>query len=388
MKLNKNNIVITGGGTAGHIYPGIAVADEIKNIKTNDELKIYWIGCSKGMDRSIVEKSMVLKNHNGQSAIYAFKGIPSGKLRRYFSIKNFFDLFNIFFGFVKSFFILLKIKPAALFSKGGFVSVPPCIAAKLLGIPVYIHECDFTLGLANRINAKSAKTIFVSYEETKSKMATVYKNKTITTGNPIRPVFYNANKENGMSILELNEQNNKPILLVLGGSLGAKQINNLIYQNIEWICQNFTVIHQTGLVNNSNETEEKLVHTYGTSYKPFSFIHQNMQDVLSCADVVLSRAGANSIWETAVLNKPMILIPLCGTGTRGDQVDNALYFESKNCAKVLIGENANSINLKDSLSYMLDDKNRSNMQEQLKLLVGQNMPAKTIAKTIIEGIEG
>lgn len=388
MKLNKNNIVITGGGTAGHIYPGIAVADEIKNIKTNDELKIYWIGCSKGMDKSIVEKSMVLKNHNGQSAIYAFKGIPSGKLRRYFSIKNFFDLFNIFFGFVKSFFILLKIKPAALFSKGGFVSVPPCIAAKLLGIPVYIHECDFTLGLANRINAKSAKTIFVSYEETKSKMATVYKNKTITTGNPIRPVFYNANKENGMSILELNEQKNKPILLVLGGSLGAKQINNLIYQNIEWICQNFTVIHQTGLVNNSNETEEKLVHTYKSSYKPFSFIHQNMQDVLSCADVVLSRAGANSIWETAVLNKPMILIPLCGTGTRGDQVDNALYFESKNCAKVLIGDNANSINLKDSLSYMLDDKNRSNMQEQLKLLVGQNMPAKTIAKTIIEGVEG
>ena len=388
MKLNKNNIVITGGGTAGHIYPGIAVADEIKNIKTNDELKIYWIGCSKGMDRSIVEKSMLIKNHNGQSAIYAFKGIPSGKLRRYFSIKNLFDLFNIFFGFVKSFFILLKIKPAALFSKGGFVSVPPCIAAKLLGIPVYIHECDFTLGLANRINAKSAKTIFVSYEETKSKMPTVYKNKTITTGNPIRPVFYNANKANGMSILELNEQNNKPILLVLGGSLGAKQINNLIYQNIEWICQNFTVIHQTGLVNNSNETEANLVHTYGTSYKPFSFIHQNMQDVLSCADVVLSRAGANSIWETAVLNKPMILIPLCGTGTRGDQVDNALYFESKNCAKVLIGENANSINLKDSLSYMLDDKNRSNMQEQLKLLVGQNMPAKTIAKTIIEGIEG
>ncbi len=388
MKLNKNNIVITGGGTAGHIYPGIAVADEIKSICKNYNLQIFWIGCSKGMDRNIVEKSMLIKNHNGQSAIYAFKGIPSGKLRRYFSIKNFFDLFNIFFGFVKSFFILLKIKPAALFSKGGFVSVPPCIAAKLLGIPVYIHECDFTLGLANRINAKSAKTIFVSYEETKSKMATVYKNKTITTGNPIRPVFYNANKANGMSILELNEQNNKPILLVLGGSLGAKQINNLIYQNIEWICQNFTVIHQTGLVNNSNETEANLVDTYGTSYKPFSFIHQNMQDVLSCADVVLSRAGANSIWETAVLNKPMILIPLCGTGTRGDQVDNALYFESKNCAKVLIGENANSINLKDSLSYMLDNKNRSNMQEQLKLLVGQNMPAKTIAKTIIEGIEG
>ena len=388
MKLNKNNIVITGGGTAGHIYPGIAVADEIQLLNTNKDLKIFWIGCSKGMDKSIVEKSMEIKNQNGFSTIYKFIGIPSGKLRRYFSIKNFFDLFNIFFGFVKAFFVLLKIKPAALFSKGGFVSVPPCIAAKLLCIPVYIHECDFTLGLANRINCKSAKTIFVSYEDTKNKMASVYKNKTTTTGNPIRPAFYSSNKENGLNYLGISKQeNSKPILLVLGGSLGAKQINSLIYENLEWICKNFTVIHQTGLVNNSDQTEQELIKTYGDSYKPFSFIHQNMQDVLSCADVVLSRAGANSIWETAVVNKPMILIPLCGSGTRGDQVDNALYFESKHCAKVLLGDKANSNNLKDSLSYMLDSNNRNEMKTNLLKLTEGQLPAKTIAKIIMDDIE-
>ena len=388
MKLNKNNIVITGGGTAGHIYPGIAVADEIQLLNTNKDLKIFWIGCSKGMDKSIVEKSMEIKNQNGFSTIYKFIGIPSGKLRRYFSIKNFFDLFNIFFGFVKAIFVLLKIKPAALFSKGGFVSVPPCIAAKLLCIPVYIHECDFTLGLANRINCKSAKTIFVSYEDTKNKMASVYKNKTTTTGNPIRPAFYSSNKENGLNYLGISKQDNsKPILLVLGGSLGAKQINSLIYENLEWICKNFTVIHQTGLVNNSDQTEQELIKTYGDSYKPFSFIHQNMQDVLSCADVVLSRAGANSIWETAVVNKPMILIPLCGSGTRGDQVDNALYFESKHCAKVLLGDKANSNNLKDSLSYMLDSNNRNEMKTNLLKLTEGQLPAKTIAKIIMDDIE-
>ena len=381
MKLNKNKIVFTGGGTAGHIYPGIAVADELKSICKNDNLQIFWIGCSKGMDRNIVEKSMEVKN----ASIRKFYSIPSGKLRRYFSIKNFFDLFNILFGFVKSFFLLLKIKPAVLFSKGGFVSVPPCLAAKILGIPVYIHECDFTLGLANRINVKSAKTIFVSYEETKSKMSQINKEKTIVTGNPVRPVFYSPNVENGFKKLGTNKlSQTKPVLLVLGGSLGAKQINQLIYENIEWLCEHFTVVHQTGLVNNSNEKEVELINKYKDSYKPFSFIHQDMQDVLSCADVVVSRAGANSIWETAVENKPMILIPLCGSGTRGDQVDNALFFEEKECAKVLIGENANSKNLLDLLSFMLNEENRNKMKKSIIELTQGDIPAKKIAKIICE----
>ena len=153
-------IAFAGGGTGGHIYPGLAIADELKTIASekNVDIELFWFGNSSGMDRNIVEKS---------GSVNKFIGIPSGKLRRYFSLKNFFDIFKIFAGFVASFFKLLFIRPVVLFSKGGFVSVPPCIAAKLLGIPVFTHECDFTPGLATRINSKFASKILLSYEETK-----------------------------------------------------------------------------------------------------------------------------------------------------------------------------------------------------------------------------
>ena len=144
MKLNENCVVFTGGGTAGHIFPGLAVAEQLrlKASLKNKDLKIYWIGCSKGMDEKIVKTAM---NRDGNPAVDGFKGIPSGKLRRYFSLKNFSDLFRICAGFFCSIHYLKKLKPAVLFSKGGFVSVPPVFAARLLGIPVYTHECDFTL---------------------------------------------------------------------------------------------------------------------------------------------------------------------------------------------------------------------------------------------------
>lgn len=153
-------VVFAGGGTGGHIYPGLAVADSLRSLcdKNGKKIQIYWIGNSKGMDRSIVEKNV---DGNGIRSADFFYGIPSGKLRRYLSLQNFLDLFKIFAGFIASFFILLKIRPSVLFSKGGFVSVPPCMSAKLLKIPVYTHECDFTPGLATRINSKSAK-IFLS----------------------------------------------------------------------------------------------------------------------------------------------------------------------------------------------------------------------------------
>ena len=157
MKLNSELVFFTGGGTGGHIYPGLAVADELKLIAKNNNktLKIGWIGCSKGMDKTIVEKAV---NSDGERTADIFYGIPSGKLRRYFSFKNFSDMFRIIGGFFSSYHILRKAKPSVLFSKGGFVSVPPVLAARFLKIPVFTHECDFTLGLANRINFKSLQT--------------------------------------------------------------------------------------------------------------------------------------------------------------------------------------------------------------------------------------
>lgn len=387
MKLNKNLVFFTGGGTGGHIYPGLAVADELKAIAAanNNDIKINWIGCSKGMDKNIVEKAI---GPDGKATINKFYGIPSGKLRRYFSLKNFSDLFCILAGFFAALHILRREKPGLLFSKGGFVSVPPCLAAKILHIPVYTHECDFTLGLANRLNFKSADFMFVSYEETKKRLSEADQKRIIVSGNPVRPVFYNTNQTNGRKFLGLEDTNNKkPVLMVLGGSSGARQVNKLVYENIDFLCSHYIVVHQTGLLNSDEDKSSELVEKYKDSYKPYKFIYQEMPDVLSAADVILSRAGANSIWEAAVLKKPMVLIPLCGSGTRGDQVDNAEFFKSRGAAEVLLGQEADSEHLKLELTKMLDKENRKAYCLALEKLTAGQVPAKKIAEILFQRIK-
>lgn len=364
-------IAFAGGGTGGHIYPGLAIADELKTIASekNVDIELFWFGNSSGMDRNIVEKS---------GSVNKFIGIPSGKLRRYFSLKNFFDIFKIFAGFVASFFKLLFIRPIVLFSKGGFVSVPPCIAAKLLGIPVFTHECDFTPGLATRINSKFASKILLSYEETKKFFSAEKQNKTIVTGNPIRPVFYSANAKAGLEFLFEGKDfdSSKPILLVLGGSLGAHQINQLIVENLDWLTSKFNVVHQCGA------KDKDFVPASKKGYYPYPFIYSQMPDVIAASDIVLSRAGANSIWECSVLGKPLVLIPLCGSGTRGDQVDNAAFFEKQNAAKVLLGDDVTFDNLKKLLEFLLDSSERDVMAMASKKMSEGNRPAKVIAEII------
>lgn len=374
MKKIRNTIVFAGGGTGGHIYPGLAVCDELRAIaeKNNQEIKIVWLGNSVGMDKNLVEKS---------GSVDQFIGIPSGKLRRYFSFKNFSDLFKIFAGLVKSFFTLAKLKPAVLFSKGGFVSVPPCLAAKLLRIPVFTHECDFTPGLATRLNSKFASKILVSYEETKAYLPSDKRNKAVVTGNPVRPVFYNTNPEEGKNFLfsERSDYNpEKPILLVLGGSLGAHQINELVSQNLDWLCERFNVVHQCGAKDADSMPKNH------DGYFLHPFIYKEMSDVISAADIVLSRAGANSIWECSVLGKPMVLIPLCGSGTRGDQVDNAHFFEEKGAAIVLLGDYAEESYLKSALERMLDSDFRNNASLASKSLSEGKRPAQKIAEIVYE----
>ncbi len=387
MKLNNNLFAFTGGGTGGHIYPGLAVADELRLIakKNNRDIEIEWIGCSIGMDKKIVEKGM---GPDGKPTVNQFYGIPSGKLRRYFSMKNFSDLFRIAGGFFKAYHILRKTKPAVLFSKGGFVSVPPCLAAKLLKIPVFTHECDFTLGLANRLNFKSAEKMFVSYEETKNRLGAADQNRVVVTGNPVRPVFYSADGNKGRAFLGVEGSLTKPLLLVLGGSSGARQINELVYDNIEFLCKNFVVVHQTGLVNGDDKRSEEYKEQYKGSYLPYNFIYDQMPDVVASADVILSRAGANSIWEAAVLYKPMVLVPLCGSGTRGDQVDNSIFFQEKNAAEVLIGKDADKEHLVASLEKMLDETNRNSYVDALKKMVSEKKPAQTIAELIYTRVAG
>ena len=385
MKLNENVVAFTGGGTGGHIYPGLAVADELKILaqKDNKQININWIGCSKGMDGKLVAKAI---GTDGKPVVDSFYGIPSGKLRRYLSWQNFTDLFRIIGGYFSARRILKKLRPAILFSKGGFVSVPPVLAAKHLGIPVFTHECDFTLGLANRLNFKSAKTMFVSYEETKNRLSQTEQERVTVTGNPVRPVIYTADAQKGRDFLQINDK--RPVLLVLGGSSGAKQINELVWTNLDKLCEHFTVVHQTGFLNADSSIENSLKEKYNGFYKPYQFIYEQMPDVIAAADIILSRAGANSIWEAAVLGKPMVLIPLCGSGTRGDQVDNAKFFEEKNAAIVLLGEKADSENLLKALEKMLDEKTRNEYSQNVLKMTGSEKPAEKIADILYNQIRG
>jgi len=368
-------IAFAGGGTGGHIYPGLAIADELKELakQKNIDIKIVWIGNKKGMDSALVEKS---------GSVDEFYGISCGKLRRYFSFNNFLDLFKILAGCISSYFLLKKLKPALLFSKGGFVSVPPCFAAKSLKIPVYTHECDFTPGLATRINSRFATKILLSYEETKEYFSTENAAKTLITGNPVRPVFYNADKNDGLKYLGI-EKYTKPILVVVGGSLGAKQINELVLENLQWLTERFIVVHQTGAAF-AKEHEGILAMT-SENYKPYQFIYTEMPSVLACADVVLSRAGANSLWECAVLGKAMLLIPLSNKGSRGDQVDNAEFFEKRGAAFVLKGEEADSKHLKEALEKLLDEKTRASYCEKALAFSSGERPALKIANLLLEG---
>jgi UDP-N-acetylglucosamine--N-acetylmuramyl-(pentapeptide) pyrophosphoryl-undecaprenol N-acetylglucosamine transferase len=377
------NIVFAGGGTGGHIYPGLAVVDELRkklDVENAGKYRIIWIGSKNKLDKDIVDKS---------GSIDKFVGIPCGKLRRYFSFKNLVDFFKIAAGFVSAFFILLKYKPVMLFSKGGFVSVPPCFSAKALRIPVFTHECDFSPGLATRLNSRCATKILVSFEKTKSFFSGAKASKVVVSGNPVRPVFYEADPEKGLRFLGLENKgetggHEKPLLLVLGGSLGAVQINNLIYDNIDWLCENFTVVHQTGKADIDRFTGLKSSHG---GYYPYPFIYGEMPDVMVAADVVLSRAGSNFLWECSVTGRPLVLIPLAGSGTRGDQVENARFFESQGAAKVLTGEDVTAEKLKTVLSEMKDADVRENLSENVRKMSKESRPALTIANLMFDEIQ-
>ncbi|MCH5291226.1 MAG: UDP-N-acetylglucosamine--N-acetylmuramyl-(pentapeptide) pyrophosphoryl-undecaprenol N-acetylglucosamine transferase [Treponema sp.] len=377
---NVMRIVCTGGGTGGHIYPGIAVADEIRALiaANGTTVELYWIGSASGMDRSLVEKNLVSEG----GSITAFYGIPCGKLRRYFSLRNVLDVFKIIAGFFVSLWLLARLKPVCVFSKGGFVSVPPCRAASFLRIPYYTHECDCTPGLATRLNSGKARVVLVSYADTVSCFKQKVRERCKVTGNPVRPVFYEDHSREGRAFLELEPSNKKPVLLVLGGSLGARQINSLVAENFAWLTERFVVVHQTG--RSFADEYPEVMNLASADYRPFAFIHAEMPAVVQAADVVLSRAGANSLWECAVCKKPMVLVPLCGSGTRGDQVDNASFFEKRNIAKVLVGSEATSENLKSALAFFLDEAHRAAAAEACQMLCGGERPARSIARLICE----
>ena len=358
-------IAFTGGGTGGHIYPGLAVAEELAGRFTPGTCKFFWIGSNTGVDRNLIKDSM------------EFFGIPAGRLRRYFSLKTIPDFFRVIAGFFAARRILRDEKPALLFSKGGFVSVPPCLAAASLGIPVCTHESDISLGLATKINVRFAKRIFTSYNETVDFLPLALRPRAVRTGNPVRRSFRTADSQRGRDFLGLE---NERILLVLGGSLGARELNGLIHESLEDLCKWYTVVHQTGPDN-----EKDFVCT--DKYKPYPYFGLEMPDVVAAAELVIGRSGAGMVWEGAVSGKPMVLVPLSGTGTRGDQVENARFFENAGAAISLTGSAVNRENLVRIISDLAENTEKRSAMAASSVTIGKLDGTVLISDNIMELIK-
>ncbi|MDR2144443.1 MAG: undecaprenyldiphospho-muramoylpentapeptide beta-N-acetylglucosaminyltransferase [Treponema sp.] len=364
-------IAFTGGGTGGHIYPGLAVASCLKEKAV---CRLFWIGSDTGMDRSIVEAFGL-----------EFFGIPSGKFRRNFSFKNFTDLFRVLGGFFAARKILKREKPAVLFSKGGFVSVPPCAAASSLGLTVFTHESDYSPGLATRLNARFAAKgrggIITAYKETAGQFPPKYRARVTALGNPVRKEFRFADAAKGRAFAGFSGE--KKILVVLGGSQGALEINRLVEETLPVLTRYYDVLHQTGPGNAAVSPS--------AGYKSVPYIKEEMPAVLAAADLVLGRSGAGTVWECAAAGKPMILVPLAGAGTRGDQVENARFFEKAGAARV-IGPDAGGLERKaaalgETVALIAEDRALRDAMAAASAKIGSADAASDIAGAILAALD-
>lgn len=317
------HIVLTGGGTAGHVTPNIALIPKLKELG----YEISYIGSYEGIEKKLIEELGI-----------PYYGISSGKLRRYFDPKNFSDPFRVIKGFGQAKKLLKKLKPDIVFSKGGFVTVPVVIAAKKCKIPAVIHESDMTPGLANKLCIPSAARICCNFPETVDSLP---KDKAVLTGTPIRQELMNGNKEAARQFCGF--QADKPVLMVIGGSLGAASVNENIRKILPQLLEEFQVIHLCG----KGKTDESLNNTKG--YVQYEYIKEELPDMFALADIVISRAGANAICEISALNKPNLLIPLSAKASRGDQILNARSFERQGYSMVLEEEEITEETLLNSI---------------------------------------
>ncbi len=306
---DKRKIVLTGGGTAGHVTPNMALIPYL--LKRGYE--VHYIGSYNGIEKSLIEGMGI-----------PYYGIASGKLRRYLDLKNLSDPFRVLKGFAQAKKLLKDIRPDVVFSKGGFVSVPVVVAAGRKKIPAIIHESDMTPGLANRICIPYARKVCCNFPETAQSLP---EGKAVVTGTPIRPELLKGDASKGRSFCGFSDD--KPVLMVMGGSLGAAAVNDHIRRVLPALLKTFQVVHLCG----KGKLAEELSGTPG--YVQFEYIKDEMPDLFAMADVIVSRAGANAICEIAAIGKPNLLIPLPASQSRGDQILNARSFEKQGFSLVL-----------------------------------------------------
>lgn len=305
----EKKIVLTGGGTAGHVTPNIALLPSLREAG----YEIQYIGSLSGIEKKLMEDRGI-----------PYFGIETGKLRRYFDPKNFSDPFRVIRGYNEARKFLKEYKPDVLFSKGGYVSVPVVRAAASLHIPCIIHESDMTPGLANKICIPAAKKVCCNFPETLEKLPP---DKAVLTGTPIRDELLHGSRSKGLEICGFDGA--KPVLLVIGGSLGASSVNQTIRDNLDALLAHFDIIHICG-----KDKVDNLKLTI-PGYKQFEFVKEELCHLFAAADIVVSRAGANAICELLALHKPAILVPLPATSSRGDQILNAASFEKQGYSMVV-----------------------------------------------------
>lgn len=323
-------IVLTGGGTAGHVTPNIALIPKLQKLGW----EIHYIGSYNGIEKKLIRDQGI-----------PYYGISSGKLRRYKDIKNLTDPLKVVKGIGQATRLIRKIKPNVVFSKGGFVTVPVIIGAKLNGVPSIIHESDMTPGLANRISIPFATKVCTTFPETLNHLP---KNKAVLTGTPIREEILEGQKNRARKICGFDQ--NKPVLLMMGGSLGAVRVNNILRSALNDILKNYQFIHLCGKGNIDRNLENV------NGYKQFEYISKGLSDIFALSDIVISRAGANSISELLALKKPNILIPLPASASRGDQILNATSFESHGYSYVLKEEDMNKRSILDAINTVFNDR--------------------------------
>jgi UDP-N-acetylglucosamine--N-acetylmuramyl-(pentapeptide) pyrophosphoryl-undecaprenol N-acetylglucosamine transferase len=368
--VNGSTIAFTGGGTGGHVYPGLAVAQALR--ARGFEGRLAWIGSTKDSDRSAVAEAGL-----------EYYAVPSGKLRREVSLENLSDAFRVLAGYAAARRVLKSLGPTLLFSKGGYVSVPPCAAAASLGIPYFTHESDLTPGLATRLNAGKAERILVSYAETVEHLRPALRDKALVAGNPVRASVRRGDAARGRALLGLGE--GIPLVFFLGGSQGARQVNELAAAALPRLREAAFVLHQTGAAGGAAGPDGAAAPD-GNRYKSIAYIRDELPDLLAAADLVVGRAGAGTLWECAALGKPMILVPLCGSGTRGDQVDNAELFARSGAGVSLVGAEATAERLADEILRLLADPARLRSSgEAARALAGRDAAAE-IADLILRRI--
>lgn len=325
-------IVLTGGGTAGHVTPNIALIPALKE----QGYEISYIGSYNGIEKKLIEEMNI-----------PYYGIATGKFRRYFDVKNLTDPFRVIKGMFQAKKLLKELKPDVVFSKGGFVSVPVVRAAGKCHIPAICHESDMTPGLANKLSSKYAAKICCNFPEA---VANIPNGKGILTGTPIRKELLSGDKIAGLNLCGFNTE--KPVLMIIGGSLGALHVNEAIRRIIPELIRRYQVIHVCG----KGKVDKSFYNT--TGYYQFEYVNTELKDLFAAADIVVSRAGANVICELLAMKKPNLLIPLPASASRGDQILNANSFKKQGYSEVLEEENMTNDNLLDAINKLYENREK------------------------------